>query len=285
MKKSNPQLTHLTPAVKSFTFKHLHPNVITADAFGSFPSPPVLWANRSSRAPSSTSRPALHPGRASPTLPAPRTQRAPEARHGAGGLRVPSSPRRGGCGNKATRAPRHRSWLFAGHPAASRPRASRGRPSAAPGPARPRARAPSYLLRVRRAHGRRPGSSAIMPRSGAGPSAAGRAGPGGAGRGGEAAGSRAPPPPPAAAAAAAGPRLSPDAGGGAGGAGREVSADGGAPGAPPRGPSRGPLPITAAEASGTAASPPGAAAGGGSPRAEARCGDCGERAAPRLVSP
>lgn len=330
IKKSNPQLTHLHPPENPSPLNTFIPTR-SQEMHSAALHHPFLRANRSPRAPSSTVRPAPHAGRASPALPARRTQRAPEARHGtarrgAGGPHVPGSPRRGGCGNKAPRPPRHRAWLCAGYPAAARPaeprptgaappgaergypgaplpasaapRAPRGRPSAAPGPAQRRARAPSYLLRVRRAHGRRPGSRAIMPRSGAGPSAADRAGPGGAGRGGEAAGSRAPPPPPA---AAAGPRLSPDAGGGAGGAGREVSADGGAPGAPPRRPrrggrdgrapprglSRGALPMTAAEASGTAASPPGAAVGGGSPRPAARCGggDCGERAAPRLASP
>lgn len=228
IKKSNPQLTHLHPPENPSPLNTFIPTR-SQEMHSAALHHPFLRANRSPRAPSSTVRPAPHAGRASPALPARRTQRAPEARHGtarrgAGGPHVPGSPRRGGCENKAPRAPRHRAWLCAGYPAAARPaeprptgaappgaergypgaplpasaapRAPRGRPSAAPGPAQRRARAPSYLLRVRRAHGRRPGSRAIMPRSGAGPSAADRAGPGGAGRGGEAAGSRAPPPPP-----------------------------------------------------------------------------------------
>lgn len=263
-----------------------------------FSGPTALSSTEQHRgAPRSTSRPALHPGRASPALPAPRTQRARRlgtTRHGR--LSVPGSPRRGGCGNKATRAPRHRAWLFAGHPAAARPSGPRPTGAAPPGekrghrgaplPAVPRRGLPAAAPPQRRAPRGpvpepRPTCCAFGGLTGGGRAAArscrgaergrarragpGREGPGGAGR------------PPATAlrppAAAAGPRLSPDAGGGAGGAGREVSADGGAPGAPPRGPSRGPLPVTAAEASGTAASPPGAAAGGGRPFPEARCGE------------
>lgn len=106
IKKSNPQLTHLHPPENPSPLNTFIPTR-SQEMHSAALHHPFLRANRSPRAPSSTVRPAPHAGRASPALPARRTQRAPEARHGtARADRTFRAPRGAGVAGIKRREPR-----------------------------------------------------------------------------------------------------------------------------------------------------------------------------------